>query len=252
MSAQTGSPKANRTRRNIIRIGSVGLAAIARTLRPRRARAAVGAACFLKGTAIRTADGDREIEQLSRGDLLPTVIGGVSPIEWIGRYVYKRSDVSKPWVKDALPVRIARSALGPNVPRTDLYLSRAHSIFIDDVLIPAGILVNGTTIDVHGAEDREELEYFHIKLEQHDVIFAEDAPCETLVTVDENAINFAEYFRLYGTPKAELPCRPFLSYNGGRSEIRSRLRSALSPWVDRRQQLDVIRDRLEERGLVVF
>jgi hypothetical protein len=40
-----------------------------------------------------------------------------------------------------------------------------------------------------------------------------------------------------------------LSFNGGRSEIRSRARSAVSPWIDRREKIDVIRDRLEERGI---
>jgi hypothetical protein len=42
-----------------------------------------------------------------------------------------------------------------------------------------------------------------------------------------------------------------LSYNGGRSEIKSRLRSAMSPWIDRRQKLDIIRDELEDGGIVL-
>jgi len=45
------------------------------------------------------------------------------------------------------------------------------------------------------------------------------------------------------------PCLPLLSFNGHRSELRSRLRSALSVVVDRRQPLDIIRDTIEERGL---
>src|SRR6516162_4364414 len=49
--------------------------------------------CFLKGTMIRTAAGDRKIEDLAMGDLLPTVFGGICPIQWIGRYsLKKRSD----------------------------------------------------------------------------------------------------------------------------------------------------------------
>ena len=44
----------------------------------------------------------------------------------------KKSDPSKPWVKDALPVRIARSALAPNVPRADLYVNASsHSLLIE-------------------------------------------------------------------------------------------------------------------------
>jgi len=46
--------------------------------------------CFLKGTALRTADGDKKIEDLAVGDLLPTIFGGISPIQWIGRYRFKK------------------------------------------------------------------------------------------------------------------------------------------------------------------
>ncbi|HTZ68603.1 MAG TPA: hypothetical protein VMB83_14300 [Roseiarcus sp.] len=42
---------------------------------------------------------------------------------------------------------------------------------------------------------------------------------------------------------------PVVSYGGGRGEFKSRIRSAMSPWLDRRRRLDVIRDRLEERGI---
>jgi len=42
---------------------------------------------------------------------------------------------------------------------------------------------------------------------------------------------------------------PLLSFYGGRDQLRSRLRSAASIVLDRRQPLDVIRDQLEERGL---
>jgi hypothetical protein len=108
-------------------------------------------------------------------------------------------------------------------------------------------------LTLHPAEEFSELEFFHIKLETHDVIHAEGAPCETLLTVDESLRNFADYFRRYGEPQGEdQPCVPVLSYGGsGRRAIKSRLRSAMSPWIDHRQQFDVIRDRLEERALAL-
>ena len=181
------------------------------------------------------------------------MFGGMRPIQWIGRYPFKKSDPSKPWVKEALPVRIVRSALAPNVPHADLYVTRAHALFIDGVLVTAGSLINDTTITLYEAREYDELEFFHIKLESHDVIYAEGAPVETLANVDENAVNFAEYFRRYGTPKTEeAPCVPIVSYWGPRGTVlKSRLRSAISPWFDRRRQIDVIRDRLEERGLAL-
>ena len=205
-----------------------------------------GGHCFLRGTKIRTADGNKKIENLAIGDLLPTVFGGMCPIHWIGRYSFKKSDPTKAWVKDVLPVRVARSALGADVPHADLFVTKAHALLIDDVLVPVRNLINGTTIAVYDACTLGELEFFHIKLESHDVIYAEGAPCETLQNVDENAVNFAEYLREYGLPISNgAPCAPLLGF-GRRVEIKSRFRSAISPWFDRRQKLDIIRDKLEE------
>jgi Hint domain len=206
--------------------------------------------CFLKATKIRTAEGERKIEDLAVGDLLPTMFGGLRPVQWIGRYRYKKSDPSKPWVKDALPVRIARSALAPNVPNADLYVTPLHSVFIDGVLVPAELLINGATITPYEPQG-DEIEFFHIKLESHDVVYAEGVPAETLLNVEESAVNFAEYLRQYGTPAAdENRCAPYVDILGGREELKSRFRSALSPWIDLRNRADVARDRLEEGGFI--
>jgi hypothetical protein len=124
-----------------------------------------------------------------------------------------------------------------------------HALFIDGLLIPVGNLINGTTIILYDAREFDQLEYFNIKVEGHDVICAEGAPVETLRDVDESAVNFAEYFRKYGIPSQETRCAPWVSYCGNRGQLKSRVRSAISPWFDRREQIDVIRDRLEERGI---
>jgi hypothetical protein len=209
--------------------------------------------CFLKGTNIWTTEGDRKVEDLSLGDLLPTVFGGIGPIQWIARYSLKKSDPTKPWVKKVLPVRVARSALGLDVPRADLYVTKWHALLIDGVLVTAGSLINGTTITVYDPHELLELEFFNIKLERHNAIYAEGAPCETMIDVHESAVNFAEYLRQYGHPTTqEAPCAPLFSCNGGRSEIRSRFRSAISPWFDHRQKVDIIRDELEERGIAAL
>ena len=204
----------------------------------------------MRGTRIRTTGGYRKIEDLAAGDLLPTMFGGARPIEWIGRFPIKKSNPSKPWPKDALPVRIARSALAPNVPRADLYLSQAHGVFVDGVLVSAGYLVNGTTITLCDASELDELEFFHVKLENHDVIYAEEAPVESLLEVDDRAVNFAEYFRKYGMPtRAEAPCLPFLC-NWRRSGLKSRFGAALS-WNDRRKRIGAIRELLERRAIAL-
>lgn len=210
-----------------------------------------GPMCFLKGTKIRTAAGDRNIEDLAVGDLLPGAFDGLRPIQWIGRYSFKKSDPAKPWNRDALPVRVARSALGPEVPRADLFITRTHALLIDGVLVPVSNLINGTTITIYDASDLDEIEYFHIKLHRHAVIYAEGTPCETLLIVDDHAVNYSEYLREYGPPEVEyIRCAPWTGV-GRRVEIKSRFRSAISPWIDRREKLDIIRDKLEE-GMMVL
>jgi hypothetical protein len=102
------------------------------------------------------------------------------------------------------------------------------------------------------AREYDELEFYHFKLENHDVVYGEGAPCETLLQVDKNTANFAEYYRTFGAPTfAAVLCVPLLGYNGARSEIKSRLRSALSPWIDRREKIDVMRGQLKERGILL-
>ena len=39
-------------------------------------------------------------------------------------------------------------------------------------------LISGPTITVYDPRDLDEPEFFHIKLENHNVIYAEGAPCE--------------------------------------------------------------------------
>ena len=254
---------AQRTRRNIVKAGPILASAVAVSLATTRNALAKDndngkgkgkgkdVNCFLKGTKIQTAEGERKVEDLAIGDLLPTMFGGLRPVQWIGRYPIRKSDPTKPWVKDALPVCIARSALAPNVPHADLYVRAAHSLLIDGVLVPAEVLINGTTITRYEAREYDELEFFHIKLESHDVVYAEGAPAETLLNVEESAVNFAEYLRQYGTAATdESRCAPYVHAFGGRDELKSRVRSALSPWIDLRNRADVVRDQLEERGFV--
>ena len=255
--------KEQRTRRNIISMGAIlGAAALAKA---QRARAAPTSSvrrpttnCIVSGTNVLTTTGDRKVEDLTIGDLLPTVFGGVRPIQWIGRFPIKKSDPSRPWPRETLPVRIRRSALAPGVPHADLVVTRWHALLIDGLLIPAGNLINGTTIALDEACGAE-LDLFHIKLETHDAIYAQGTAIETMLRVDESAVNFAEYFRMYGVPETDgARCAPFASYGGMRGdfcampgELKSRIRSSISPWFDRREKIDVIRDRLEERGIAL-
>ena len=244
--------------RNVLAMGAIAATAVLAKSTPATAQVSTTALlrgrgqCFLKGTKIRTAEGERKVEDLAVGDMLPTLFGGVRPIQWVGRYSYGKNNPAKPWANDARPVRIAHSALAPNVPHADLFVTSAHTLFIDDVLVPAGDLINGITITRYAADEFDELEYYHIKLEGHDVIYAEGAACETLLTVSKTASNFAEYESADAVSETDQSrCAPLLSYCGRRGQLRSRFRSAISPWYNRCEKLDVIRDRLEERAFAL-
>ena len=84
--------KAQFARRHVSKMAGIGLAAvIARLtmLKPARADADGDnddtdndeAPCFLKGTRVRTIKGERKVEDLAIGDLLPTHSNGIQPIK---------------------------------------------------------------------------------------------------------------------------------------------------------------------------
>jgi len=98
---------------------------------------------------------------------------------------------------DILPVCIKAGALDVHLPARDLWISPHHAMFIDGVLIEAKDLVNG--VSIVQAEKVEQVDYFHIELETHDVIIAEGALSETFVDDDSRGMfhNVHEFDELY-------------------------------------------------------
>jgi Hint domain len=245
-----------RTRRNVIAMGKLvgaGILGVALTSRGADAATSGGRPCFLRGTRIRTVDGDRKIEDIRIGDLVVTKSGAAKPVLWVARRRYRRSEGAR-WVEAIRPVRIARDALGPNTPSADLFITDTHAIHFDGDLIQALDLVNGTTIARYPSDELDEIEYFHLRLDAHDVIYAEDAECESLGDGDYDRFdNFVEYERLYGAKGASPAGRyaPMLGGFGPRARVLSHLRSAASPLVDMRNKLERVRDALQERADVL-
>jgi Hint domain len=207
--------------------------------------------CYLRGTRIRTPEGERRIEELKIGDPVVTLSGESKPIKWVGRQRFEKS--SKCWPKDFEPIRISRCAVDGRTPQRDLYLSPNHAIYIDGVLIPAKYLVNGLNITQCAPEGADAIDYLHIELFAHDVIFAEGAAAETFGSLREardQFDNFYEYYRLYANEdKAAHPqCAPLLWRESRLERAVQPLRGVLDPWIDVRTTRAKIRDRLAARA----
>jgi hypothetical protein len=161
--------------------------------------------CYCRGTLIRTGNGEVPVERLRIGDRVITEGGAARPIKWIGRRAYDPRFVRGK--RSVLPIVLSADALGDGIPTRDLWVSPEHALYLDGVLVPAKLLVNGLTIVQLAAVDR--LEYFHIELDSHDVIFADGAPAETYIECDNRSIfhNAGEFTALYpeGSRDADKP-----------------------------------------------
>ncbi len=152
-------------------------------------------ACYVRGTRVLTDQGERAVEDLVIGDRLVTLSGGSRALRWIGIRSYAgRFLAGNPGVR---PVRITAGALAPFQPKRDLLVSPAHAMLLDGVLIPAQALVNGTSIVVETG--LSQVDYVHLELDSHDVIWAEGAPSETYLEDDNRGSfhNAASYEVLY-------------------------------------------------------
>ena len=157
----------------------------------------LGPACYCRGTLIRTSGGEVPVERLAIGDNITTKSGGAKPIRWIGRRSYDPRFIRKS--PGVVPIRVAANALAEGVPSRELCVSPEHALYLDGVLVPARLLLNGSTVRQDAAPAGETVDYFHIELETHDIIFAESAPAETFVDCDNRGMfhNAAEFGLLY-------------------------------------------------------
>jgi hypothetical protein len=140
--------------------------------------------CFCRGTMIRTERGEVAVEDLKVGDLVDTLFRGFQPIRWIG---FGRTLVTAANCELVRPIIVCRGALGENEPCRDLNLTRGHSLLIEDQLVPVDLLVNYRTILW---DDRARVvEYYHIELDEHDVLFADGTLAESYIE-DGNRVLF--------------------------------------------------------------
>ena len=148
--------------------------------------------CFARGTYIQTPNGSRSVEDMREGDIVSGHNGQDLTLRKVMRSQFSADDLlANPNLR---PVRILAGALGNDLPARDLLVSRQHRMLVsskisermfgqNEVLIPAIRLTElpGVFVD----EDVNDVEYFHLLFDEHEVIFAEGAPTESLLTGPE-------------------------------------------------------------------
>ena len=101
-------------------------------------------------------------------------------------------------------------------------------------------------------EGMDAVEYFHIELETHEVIFAEGTPVRaSLSRMTGSASRTSSSTNAcmgLETAPAMTPYAPSLAYNGGRAELKALLRLAVSPLVDMRDPIQVAYSRIAARA----
>lgn len=131
--------------------------------------------CFAAGTRILTRRGEVAVEDLQVGDQAMALrSGGFSTISWIGQRQLSCAAGSKQAEK--WPLRVRAGAFGDGKPHRDLFLSPDHAVHVNGVLVPIRYLENGVTVV---RAPREEVTYFHIELDRHDLLIAEGLATES-------------------------------------------------------------------------
>ena len=143
--------------------------------------------CFTQGTLFDTPSGPHAIELLRPGDLLLTKDHGPQPIRWIWA---RHQPLDRLRANPAMrPVLVAKGALGANLPRNDLLVSRHHRLMLHskiarrmygktEVLAPAKDLM--AIRGIGPAPLKTGITYYHILMSRHEILFAEGAPAESL------------------------------------------------------------------------
>ena len=171
--------------------------------------------CFASGTQIRTARGDIAVEDLEIGDFALTVSGDLRPVTWVGSRTMMPSDHAQPW--NVHPVRVRAGAFGTGLPERELRLSPGHPVLVGadedgegGHLVPIMCLINGTTIE---RVPVDEVTYWHVELDQHDVLFAEGLPAESYLDWGDREFFSEAEAHAIANPDFVLPglaarCRP--------------------------------------------
>lgn len=146
-----------------------------------------GVVCFVTGTRIATMKGLVAVEDLQVGDLVLTYDHGYQEVRWIGNRKVSYAELAS---NDLIcPVRIEAGVLGNGLPERRLHLTRQHRVLVKspvsermfgsrEVLVPAKDLRGIPGIET--VRPPAGTEYWHIMFDDHEIVFSESAPSESL------------------------------------------------------------------------
>jgi hypothetical protein len=187
--------------------------------------------CFAAGTLISTPSGTTAVDSLRAGDLVVTASGEEVPVIWVGHRRFTLA--ARP---DVAPIRFLAGSLCHNVPSRDLLVSPEHAMGLDGALVPARLLVNGSTI----LRDTSvtEITYHHVELAQHALLLAEGAAAESWLDTGNRATfaNAPEPTDRHGDFEPDLASRAWRI-------------QACAPLIEGGHALAMIRARIEGRAV---
>ena len=189
------------------------------------------------------------MQELQIGDEVQT-LAGRKTIKWIGYNKFTKEE-GRAWQDNVMPVHVARFAIDDHTPYRDLYLSPGHCVFFNEALIPVKYLINEASIAQGTPSEMSALEYYHVELDTHEVIYAEGVLVESYDGWNrDNFSNFVQYERLYGAERQSemTPFAPILRYHGRRQELNGLVRSLVSTVVDVRDPIQIAYDQLAQRA----
>jgi len=156
----------------------------------------IGVSCFAAGTRILTGRGERAVETLRPGMLVPGRAGTMLRIRWVGHRRIAPGRHKRP--QEVQPVRVRAGAFGDGLPRRDLRLSPDHAVYLPGppaALVPVHTLLNGVSVV---QESVRSITYYHVELETaqretgqgetvHDVLLAEGLATESYLDTGNRA-----------------------------------------------------------------
>ncbi len=132
--------------------------------------------CFSPGTRILTEQGEEKVEDLQVGARVLTRDHGYQEIRWIGRRDLNLAElIAEPRFS---PIRIARGAMGDELPERDMLVSPQHRMLIvgpraemmfgeHEVLVAATHMVGSAGVE---RIFPREISYIHIMFDQHEIV----------------------------------------------------------------------------------